>query len=184
MLFCRTRKPSLSIGLTLRFASNGNRDKNRRVHGFPDLPTRESYRMNVLRNLIVGCAAVALFALTAAPADAGCLGKSKGCCEPCCQPVCQPACCEPAPAPVCCEPAPVCCPPPPVRVSWCVVDPCDPCATYNVSACVPACCANTQPCMVGCKKGMFGRKILTYKFPCCGHCVEVVITCFGRTIVR
>ena len=22
--------------------------------------------------------------------------------------------------------------------------------------------------------GLFGRKILTYKFPCCGHCVDVV----------
>ena len=90
-------------------------------------------------------------------------------------------CVTPAP---CCEPAPVCCPPPPpVKVQLCVVDPCTGC-TYSVSACVPACCANEVPCMAGWRNGIFGRKVLTYKWPGCGHCIEVVITKHGRTIVR
>ncbi len=113
--------------------------------------------MNGLRGLLIGCVAAGLFALVdVAQADAG----------------------------VCCAPAPVCCcPPPPVEVTWCVQVPCT-CCSYQVSACVPACCAGTEPCLVDCRKGIFGRKILTYKFPCCDHCVEVVVTKHGRTIVR
>ncbi|MGN6543476.1 MAG: hypothetical protein ACTHK7_00385 [Aureliella sp.] len=84
------------------------------------------------------------------------------------------ACCEP----VCCVPPP----PPPVEVTWCVEDPCT-CCKYTVSACLPACCACQVPCLVDCRPGICGRKILTYKFPC-GECVEVVITKHGRTIVR
>lgn len=92
-------------------------------------------------------------------------------------------CCDPAPAP-CCEPAPVCCcPPPPVEVSFCVVDPVT-CCKYPVTVCVPAECAGQTPCYVGCRPGFLGRKILTYKFPCCGECVDIVITKFGRVIVR
>ena len=117
-----------------------------------------------LRRLIASCAAaVMLAAVSVAPANAG----------DCCQP-----------EPVCCKPAPVCCcPPPPVKVTWCVKDPCT-CCSYEVSACVPACCAGSVPCLADWRKGLFGRKILTYKFPCCGHCVDVVITKRGRTIVR
>ena len=116
--------------------------------------------MNPVRCFLTSCAAAALL-VVAAPADAGCLSNSD-----------------------CCQPAPVCCaPPPPVHVSWCVKDPVT-CCTYEVSACVPACCAGEAPCLVGCRKGFFGRKILTYKFACCGHCVDVVITKHGRTIVR
>ncbi len=89
-------------------------------------------------------------------------------------------CVEPAP---CCAPAPVCCPPPPVKVELCVVDPCTGC-TYPVTVCVPACCAEEVPCMAGWRKGIFGRKVLTYKWPGCGHSVDVVITKHGRTIVR
>ena len=128
--------------------------------------------MTLLRNLIVGCAAAALMAVSAAPADAGlfgCFKKDDCCCEP-------DPCCEPAPAPVCCPPAPV-------EVTWCVTDPVT-CCKYQVSACVPACCQGETPCLVGCKKGFLGRKILTYKFPGCGHCVDVVVTKHGRTIVR
>ena len=127
--------------------------------------------MTQLRNAIIGCTVAALMAVASTPANAGlfgCFHKSADCCEP--------ACCEPAPAPVCCEPAPV-------EVTWCVADPCT-CCTYEVSACVPACCAGVTPCLDGCKKGLFGRKILTYKFECCGHCVDVVVTKHGRTIVR
>ncbi len=87
-----------------------------------------------------------------------------------------------APTPVC-APAPVCCvTPPPVEVAVCVVDPCTGC-TYKVCVCVPACCACEVPCMAGWKSGIFGRKVLTYKWAC-GHCVDVVITKHGKTIVR
>lgn len=110
-----------------------------------------------------------------------------------CEPVCEPApLCEPVyePAPVCapepicapvCAPAPVC-PPPPVNVTICVKDPCT-CCTYEVSVCVPAQCAREVPCLDSCRPGLLGRKVLTYKWPC-GHCVEVVITKHGKTIVR
>ncbi|TWU07923.1 hypothetical protein [Stieleria varia] len=91
-------------------------------------------------------------------------------------------CCAPEPAP-CCTPAPVCCPAPPVPVTFCVVDPVT-CCKYPVTVCVPAECAGQIPCYVGCAKGFLGRKILTYKFECCGHCVDIVITKHGRVIVR
>ncbi len=82
----------------------------------------------------------------------------------------------------CCA-KPVCCqPPPPVEVSWCVVDPCTGCQ-YPVSACLPACCKCETPCLQGWRSGLLGRKILTYKFPC-GECVEVVITKHGKVSVR
>ena len=82
----------------------------------------------------------------------------------------------------CCT-KPVCCvPPPPVEVSWCVEDPCT-CCKYTVSACLPACCKCETPCLVGWHPGVFGRKVLTFKFAC-GECVEVVITKHGKTIVR
>ncbi|MCO8125307.1 hypothetical protein NHH03_26450 [Stieleria sp. TO1_6] len=93
-------------------------------------------------------------------------------------------CCEPAPAPApCCEPTPVCCPAPPVEVSFCVIDPVT-CCKYPVTVCVPAECAGQTPCYVDCRRGFLGRKILTYKFECCGECVDIVITKHGRVIVR
>lgn len=122
----------------------------------------------MMTRLIACVASLAFVAVLSAPVEAGCLSGGCG----------QPECCEPAP--VCCTP----CPPPPVEVSWCVTDPCDPCAKYTVKACLPACCANEVPCLAGWRKGFLGRKVLTYKFPGCGECVEVVITRFGRTIVR
>lgn len=115
--------------------------------------------MNGIRGFLMGGLAIAVLACATSTADAGC---------------CQPAC----------APQPVCCPPPPVAVTWCVTDPCNPCCTYEVTACLPACCANAVPTYCGCRKGFLGRKILTYKFPECNECVEVVITRFGRTIVR
>jgi hypothetical protein len=78
----------------------------------------------------------------------------------------------------CCQP---CCPPPPVLTELCVQDPCT-CCTYKVCVCLPACCVE-DPC-VTCRPGIFGRKILTYTWPCCGHSIDVVITKRGRTIVR
>ena len=150
--------------------------------------------MKKFAQVIVALAVLAVIG-TVAPqsADAGLFGRhhaKKGCCAP--EPVCAPApVCEPvcAPAPVCqpvCAPAPVCapvCPLPPVKVSWCVTDPCT-CCTYQVSACVPAECACEVPCLASSRSGFLGRKILTYKWPGCGHCVEVVITKHGKTIVR
>jgi hypothetical protein len=84
----------------------------------------------------------------------------------------------------CCEPVAVCCPcpPPPVMVPLCIKDPCT-CCVYEECICLPACCVGEVPCMTW-KKGLFGRKILTYKWACCGHCVEVVITKHGKVIVR
>jgi hypothetical protein len=86
----------------------------------------------------------------------------------------------------CCAPVePVCCvqPAPPVPVTICVKDPVT-CCVYEVEVCVPAECACEAPCLKSCRPGLFGRKILTYTWPCCGHCVEIVITKHGRTIVR
>ncbi len=80
----------------------------------------------------------------------------------------------------CCECPPP--PPPPVKTILCVVDPCTGC-TYEVCVMVPAECCGEVPCMTW-RPGIFGRKVLTYTWPCCGHCVDVVITRHGRTIVR
>jgi len=131
-----------------------------------NLSTRER-QMNTLRGLITGCVAVAMLSFAApTTAEAGCFGfLSRGC-----APV---DCCEP----VCCEP------PPPVAVTWCIQDPCT-CCSYEVTACVPACCAEAGPALVCCRPGMFGRKIMTFSFGDCGHTVDVVITPHGRTIVR
>ncbi len=112
-------------------------------------------------------------------ANAGLLGRlcaAKDPCEPACEPACEPVC-----APVC-APAPVC-KPAPVSVTICVKDPCT-CCTQEVSVCVPACCACETPCLDSCRPGFLGRKILTYKFPGCGHCVEIVLTKHGKAIVR
>ncbi len=133
--------------------------------------------MKTFTRAIVASAVIMVLGLAAPPsAHAGLFAKhcaAKAACEPVCEPVCQPA-------PVC--PPPVC-PKPPVKVSWCVKDPCT-CCTYEVSACVPAECACETPCLESCCDGIFGRKVLTYKWPGCGHCVEVVITKHGKTIVR
>ena len=80
----------------------------------------------------------------------------------------------------CCE---VCCPPPPITQELCVVDPCTDCK-YQVCVTLPACCADEAPCMVSWRWGLFGRKVLTYKWASCDYCVDVVITKWGHTIVR
>lgn len=101
---------------------------------------------------------VACGLLTTMGTDASARGRR--CLDPCCQP---------------------CCPPPPVMTELCVQDPCS-CCTYKVCVCLPACCTE-DPC-VSCRPGIFGRKIVTYTWPCCGHSIDVVITKHGRTIVR
>lgn len=111
---------------------------------------------------------------------ASAFGSSAYACSSCGQP--EAVCCEAKP--VCCEAKPVCCKPaPPVNVTLCVVDPVT-CCSYSVNVCVPAECAGVEPRLVSCHRGVFGRKVLTYKWDCCNHCVEVVITKHGRTIVR
>lgn len=70
-----------------------------------------------------------------------------------------------------------------MNVTFCVTDPVT-CCKYPVSVCVPAECAGQVPCYMGCRRGIFGRKVLTYKFTCCGKCVDIVITKHGRVIVR
>ena len=82
----------------------------------------------------------------------------------------------------CCTPAPVCCPPPPVKVPLCIVDPCTGC-TYKECVCVPACCAGETPCCTW-RKGLFGRKILTYTWKSCCHSVDVTITRRGKVKVN
>jgi hypothetical protein len=75
-----------------------------------------------------------------------------------------------------------CCCAPPVNQKLCVTDPCTGC-TQEVCVCVPACCCNEDPC-VSCRPGLFGRQVLTYCWPCCGHTVKVVITSRGDVRVR
>lgn len=74
------------------------------------------------------------------------------------------------------------CGPPPMKVTLCVDDPCDCCAGQIVSVCVPCCCTET-PC-VSWRNGIFGRRIATFTWACCGHSVEVVVTRRGDLIVR
>ena len=155
-LFCNTLWPECcqSVAIVVR-----------RANCFIDVFKLESQEIKLMKpRLIMAVMALAATFCFAPVADAGC----------CAQPTC------------CAAPAPCCCPPPPpadVKVNWCVVDPCTGCK-YPVSACVPACCKGVTPCLDGWRKGLFGRKILTYKFPCCDHCVEVVLTKRGKTIVR
>ena len=145
------------------------------------------------------CAATLMTACFTPAANAGCFsGLLKKCCKPaCCEPAPAPSCCEPAPAPcapacapapapVCCPaPKPVCCKPAPpakVNVTVCLVDPCTGCSK-SVDVCVPACCANEKPC-VSSRKGLFGRKVFTISWKCCGHSAKAVWTKCGNVKVR
>jgi hypothetical protein len=74
------------------------------------------------------------------------------------------------------------CAPPPIEVALCVDDPCDPCPPQQVCVCVPCCCTEA-PC-VSWRNGLFGRRVATYSWECCGHSVEVVVTRRGELIVR
>jgi hypothetical protein len=123
--------------------------------------------------VVLAVALVVAAIAAVSPAQAGLFGHHRGAAD-CCAPV-VPVC---APEPVCCIPAP-----PPVNVTICVKDPVT-CCVYQVEVCVPAECACEAPCLESCRPGILGRKVLTYSWPCCGHCVEVVITKHGKTIVR
>ena len=91
----------------------------------------------------------------------------------------QPAmssCCS-----VCCCTCCCCPPPPPTPTVICLVDPCG--CSHQVCVNVPACCAGEQPSICW-RRGFLKRQIATLTWNCCGHQVEVVVTCFGRVIVR
>ncbi|MDG2380245.1 MAG: hypothetical protein P8N76_01085 [Pirellulaceae bacterium] len=75
-----------------------------------------------------------------------------------------------------------CCPPPPVEMTFCAEDPCT-CCKYAVEVCVPACCVNEAPCVTW-RHGIFGRRIATYTWKCCGFSFDVVVNRHGRHWVR
>ena len=123
----------------------------------------------MFRKSIVVCFAAALLAATVSPVSAGLFGK-RDCCDPCCEPA--PVCCEP----VCCKPCP-----PPVKKTLSLCDPCG--CKQCVDLCIPACCADEEPCIT-CRDGLFGRRIYTITWKCCGHRAKVVMTSHGDVRVR
>lgn len=76
-----------------------------------------------------------------------------------------------------------CCCPPPVKVALCVVDPCTCCKT-TVCVCVPACCADQEVHLTCCRRGLFGRHVLTYTWGDCCHSVDVLVKRNGAVKVR
>ena len=84
---------------------------------------------------------------------------------------CSVCCCD------CC-----CCPPAaPTPMTFCLVDPCG--CSHQACINVPACCAGEQP-VICWRKGFLRRQIATLTWTCCGHEVEVVVTCRGKVKVR
>jgi hypothetical protein len=83
----------------------------------------------------------------------------------------------------CCAPI-ECCQPAPRMVSHtlCLVDPCT-CCTAEAEVCIPEHCCGEVPCITW-RWGLFGRRIATVCWTCCDYSVEVVVTKFGRVIVR
>jgi len=75
-----------------------------------------------------------------------------------------------------------CCPPAPIQTVLCVQVPCSCCPPQEVCVCIPGCC--TEAPTVCWKKGLFGRQIATYTWPCCGHEVKVIATRRGDLKVR
>jgi hypothetical protein len=75
-----------------------------------------------------------------------------------------------------------CCPQQPMTTTLCVQPPCSCCVT-PVKVCVPECCCCETPCVTW-KKGMLGRQIGTYNWPCCGYSVKVVVNRRGEVKVR
>jgi hypothetical protein len=71
---------------------------------------------------------------------------------------------------------------PGVNVVLVVDDPCDCCGPQEVCVCVPCCC--TEPPTVCWRNGIFGRRVATYVWQCCGHSVDVVLTRRDDVIVR
>ena len=75
-----------------------------------------------------------------------------------------------------------CCPPPPVKITVCAVDPCT-CCEYTACVCIPACCAEEVPCVTW-RNGIFGRRVATYTYKCCGYSFDIVVNHKGRHWVR
>jgi len=75
-----------------------------------------------------------------------------------------------------------CCPPPPVKMEFVAVDPCTGCE-YPVCVCVPACCGDEAPCVTW-RNGIFGRRVATYTWKCCGFSFDVVVNHWGAHWVR
>jgi hypothetical protein len=71
---------------------------------------------------------------------------------------------------------------PGMNVVLVVDDPCDCCGPQEVCVCVPCCC--TEPPTVCWRDGIFGRRVASYAWQCCGHSVDVVLTRRGDVIVR
>jgi hypothetical protein len=72
----------------------------------------------------------------------------------------------------CCEP--------PMTILLPVKEPCG-CCVVEVPVCVPACCTDAPK--VHCRRGLFGRYIVTYDW-CCGNHVKIVMTRHGDLIVH
>jgi hypothetical protein len=74
-----------------------------------------------------------------------------------------------------------CCPPAPIQTTLCVKPPCS-CGSTAVCVCVPGCC--TEQPTVCWSRGLLGRQVATYTWPCCGHQVKVVVNRRGDVKVR
>lgn len=84
----------------------------------------------------------------------------------------------------CCQPVGCPCPVPVPKVSTtiCLYDACT-CTTTQATLCLPATCCGEPP-QITWRSGIFGRRIATLCWPCCGYMAEVVVTRHGRVIVR
>ncbi|MEM9657847.1 MAG: hypothetical protein AAF961_05745, partial [Planctomycetota bacterium] len=70
----------------------------------------------------------------------------------------------------------ICCDcPPPMRTVLAVENPRDRCC-YAVPVCLPGCCV--RPPTVDCRRGLFGRSIVTYRW-CCGFEIRVIFRARG-----
>lgn len=69
---------------------------------------------------------------------------------------------------------------PPVNVVLQVKEPCG-CCLIDVPVCIPACCTGAPE--VHCRRGVFGRHVVTYDW-CCGYHLKIVMTKHGDLIVH
>ena len=74
------------------------------------------------------------------------------------------------------------CATPTMEVALCVDDPCDCCPGQEACVCVPCCCKEAPT--VCWRDGIFGRRVATYTWACCGYSVDIVVTRRGDLIVR
>ena len=69
---------------------------------------------------------------------------------------------------------------PPINMILQVKEPCG-CCLIDVPVCVPGCCAGVPE--VQCRRGLFGRQIVTYDW-CCGNHLKIVMTRHGDLTVH